>query len=188
VRCNENLLISSTQSATQFTSSKLLISSAQSATQFALSHCISSKEGSGTAFSPMEKEARGVASLLGEEVSVDGDSGWRWLTAELLQRTTLLVFSSNGRRGRQLRSCARNKGVRRQAKPVPKKKDDGRAPHRRPGGAGRDGRGHGRGAGRRSRARTWAWGQVVEEDRSADVDLAAERRLGRGRGEPGASA
>jgi hypothetical protein len=165
-----------------------MISSAQSATQFALNRCISSKEGSGTAFSPTEKEARGVESLLREEVSVDGDSGWRRLTEELHQRTTSLVFSSNGRRGRQLRSCAKNKGVRRQAKPVPKKKDDGRAPHRRPRGASWDGRGRGRGAGRRSRARMWTWGQVVEEDWSADIDLAIEHRLGRGEGGPGASA
>jgi hypothetical protein len=65
------------QSVTQFTSSKLLISSTESATQFALSRCISSKEGGGAAFSPMEKEARSVVSLLGEEVSMDGDSSWR---------------------------------------------------------------------------------------------------------------
>jgi hypothetical protein len=80
----------------------LLISSTQSATQFTLSRCISSKGGGGAAFSLTKKEARGVALLLGEVVLVDKDSGWRWLMAELQQQMTSSELGSNGRRGRQL--------------------------------------------------------------------------------------
>jgi hypothetical protein len=73
----------------------------------------------------MKKEAHNVALLLGDEVSKDRDSGWRWLAVELQQLTALSVLSSNGRRGRCLRPCAKNGGVRRQAKSVSKKKDGG---------------------------------------------------------------
>jgi hypothetical protein len=66
-----------------------------------------------------------VASLLWDEVSVDQDSSWRRLAAELRQRTASLVFGSNGRPGQRLQSCAKNTSWKRQVKPVPKKNDGG---------------------------------------------------------------